>query len=118
MAIPTTGVIDHEVAAYWREHYDLRDILERDWATLGPKVRGKIDIYVGDMDTWYLNNAVYPMEAFLKKAANPSADAVVEDRRPRRALLERARPGLLVPQLREADPRDGTEGADITSWRY
>ena len=33
-----TGVIDKSVAAYWREHYDLRDILERDWATLGPKL--------------------------------------------------------------------------------
>ena len=54
-----TGVIDHDVAAYWREHYDLRYILERDWKTLGPKLKGKIHIYTGDMDNWYLHNAVY-----------------------------------------------------------
>ncbi len=47
-----TGVIDRTVAAYWREHYDLRHILERDWETLGPKLEGKIHIYVGDMDNY------------------------------------------------------------------
>ena len=34
-----TGEIDHNVAAYWREHYDLSYILRRDWATLGPSCR-------------------------------------------------------------------------------
>ena len=37
-----TGEIDHEVAAYWKENYDLRYILERDWNFLGPKFKGKI----------------------------------------------------------------------------
>ena len=32
-----TGAIDPTVAQYWREHYDLRFIMERDWKTLGPK---------------------------------------------------------------------------------
>ena len=30
-----TGDIDHDVAEYWRENYDLRHIMERDWKTLG-----------------------------------------------------------------------------------
>ena len=30
-----TGAIEPEVAAYWRDHYDLRHVLQRDWATLG-----------------------------------------------------------------------------------
>src|SRR6185436_8225542 len=30
-----TGVIDPAVAAHWKENYDLRHILERDWKTLG-----------------------------------------------------------------------------------
>ena len=72
-----TGVIDPKVAAYWRENYDLRYILERDWARLGPKVRGKIHLYCGDMDNYYLNNAVYLMEDFLKAAKNPPAEAEV-----------------------------------------
>ena len=53
-----TGDINHEVAAYWRENYDLRHILERDWDKLGDKLKGKIHIYCGDMDNYYLNNAV------------------------------------------------------------
>jgi hypothetical protein len=66
-----TGEIDSEVANYWKENYDLRYILQRDWATLGPKLKGKIHIYCGDMDNLYLNNAVYLMEGFLKTTNNP-----------------------------------------------
>jgi hypothetical protein len=68
---PSTGAIDPEVAAYWRQHYDLRYILERDIATLGPKLVGKLHFAVGDMDTWYLNNAVHLMEDFLDSTKNP-----------------------------------------------
>ena len=57
-----TGVIDRNVAEFWRENYDLSYILKRDWAKLGPKLEGKIHIYVGDMDNYYLNNAVYLIE--------------------------------------------------------
>jgi hypothetical protein len=72
-----TGAIDAEVAGHWREKYDLRQILERDWATLGPKLRGKLHVYCGDMDNYYLNNAVYLLEEFLEKA-DPPADAFVD----------------------------------------
>ena len=66
-----TGVIDHKTAEYWKEHYDLNAILQRDWTTLGPKVRGKIHLYVGSDDTYMLNNAVYLMEDFLKTTGTP-----------------------------------------------
>jgi hypothetical protein len=66
-----TGEIDHVVAEYWRENYDLTHILKRDWATLGPKLEGKLHIYVGDMDNYYLNNAVYLAEEFLESTAEP-----------------------------------------------
>jgi PEGA domain len=68
---PSTGEIDPEVAGYWKEHYDLRYILERDIATLGPKLAGKLHFAVGDMDTWYLNNAVHLMQEFLDSPRNP-----------------------------------------------
>ena len=45
--------------------------LKRDWKTLGPKLEGKIHIYCGDMDNYYLNNAVYLVEEFLKSSTNP-----------------------------------------------
>jgi hypothetical protein len=66
-----TGEIDPVVAEYWRENYDLTHILKRDWATLGPKLEGKLHIYVGDMDNYYLNNAVYLAEEFLESTAEP-----------------------------------------------
>jgi hypothetical protein len=66
-----SGEIDHEVAEYWKENYDLRYILERDWDTIGPKLEGKVHVYCGDMDNYYLNNAVYLMEDFLESTTNP-----------------------------------------------
>ncbi|HTP68111.1 MAG TPA: hypothetical protein VMJ35_04345 [Dongiaceae bacterium] len=68
---PATGEIDREVANYWKEHYDLRYILQRDIATLGPKLVGKLHFAVGDMDTWYLNNAVHLMQNFTDSPQNP-----------------------------------------------
>ena len=66
-----TGVIDHHTAEYWREHYDLDAILQRDWMTLGPKLQGKLHLYVGSDDTYFLNDAVYLMEDFLKQTGTP-----------------------------------------------
>lgn len=68
---PASGVIDPEVAVYWKEHYDLRFILQRDIATLGPKLAGKMHFAVGDMDTWYLNNAVHYLQDFLDSVKSP-----------------------------------------------
>ena len=96
-----------------------RHILQRDWETgLGAKLAGKLHIYVGDMDNYYLNNAVYLVEDFLKTTKNPPYDGRGRLRRPRRALLERrphARQRVLAPALppdvraedRRADPEDG-----------
>ena len=75
---PETGEIDHETAAYWKNNYDLHEFLRSKWETVGPKVAGKIHIATGDMDTYYLDNAVYLMEEFLTSATGPRADAVVE----------------------------------------
>jgi hypothetical protein len=75
---PRSGEIDPEVAEYWREHFDLRYILERDWETIGPKLEGKIHIYTGDMDTHYLNNAVVLMERSLEKTTDPFYGGVIE----------------------------------------
>jgi len=68
---PRTGTIDSTVASYWKEHYDLSYIMRRDWSTLGPKLVGKLHIAVGDMDTWYLNNAVHMVQDYLDSPQNP-----------------------------------------------
>jgi hypothetical protein len=68
---PATGAIDHGVAAYWKQHTDLNAYLERRWKEIGPKLAGKIHIWTGDMDTYYLNNAVHLLEDYLKTTSAP-----------------------------------------------
>ncbi len=66
-----TGVIDPEVADYWRDNYDLLEHLKRNWATLGPKLVDKLHIYTGTMDNFYLNVAVREMQAWMETTENP-----------------------------------------------
>jgi hypothetical protein len=66
-----TGAIDPEVADYWKEHYDLSYILQRDWTTLGPKLVGKLHFKVGTRDTFYLDGPVRLIQKFLETTNNP-----------------------------------------------
>ena len=124
-----TGVIDPEVAAYWRENYDLRHILERDWKELGPKLVGKIHIFAGDMDNFYLNNAAYLTEAFLESTTDPYYDGLVDygDRAEHCWNGDHDNPNQIsrlryntfyLPKILERMERTAPEGADLTSWRY
>ena len=72
-----TGEIDPEVARYWKEHYDLRYYLETHWPEIGEHLKGKLNIYTGDMDTYYLNNAVVLLERFLEKTKDPYYDGII-----------------------------------------
>ena len=63
---PRTGVIDREVTTAW-ERYDLRLVLARQWETLRPKLDGKLTIWVGEMDDYYLNEAVHLLDDFLRE---------------------------------------------------
>lgn len=73
---PITGKIDHHVAAQW-EKYDLKKVLAQNWATLGPKLQGKIWIWTGDMDGLLSNVATRFFKAFLDKTENPKSDAKI-----------------------------------------
>ena len=123
-----TGEVDPLTAAYWRDHYDLAHILRRDWPTLGPKLRGKLRIYVGDMDNYYLNNAVYGVEEFLENA-DPPADAVVEygdraehcwngDHTRANAYSRLRYPQMVLPWVVERILDTAPPDADVDSWRY
>jgi len=50
-----TGEIDGEVAAAWK-NYDLRLILQKEWSTLAPSLKGKIHIYVAEDDSYGLDD--------------------------------------------------------------
>lgn len=122
-----TGRIDPVTAAYWKENYDLSYILQRDWATLGPRLRGKLRLYVGDMDNYYLNNAVYEVEKFLR--TKPEAEAVVDygdrdehcwngDQMRANAYSRLRYPQMVLPWAVERMLRTAPPGADLRSWRY
>jgi hypothetical protein len=124
-----TGDIDPEVAQYWKENYDLRYILERDWPTLGPKLKGKLHIYCGDMDNYYLNNAVYLMEDFLKKTNNPFYGGEVDygDRAEHCWNGDHENPNyvsrlryntMYLPRILKRISESAPAGADTKSWRY
>jgi len=124
-----TGEIDPEVATYWKENYDLRHILKRDWNRLGPKLEGKINIYCGDMDNYYLNNAVYLMEDFLESTEEPYYNGQVDygDRAEHCWNGDHSRPNatsrlryhqMFIKKAVERINISAPENADLNSWRY
>jgi hypothetical protein len=124
-----SGEIDPEVAEYWRENYDLGYILERDWDTLGPKLKGKIRIYCGDMDNYYLNNAVYLVEDFLENTTDPYYDGDIDygdraehcwngDHTQPNAISRLRYHQMYAPVMVERMLANHPPGADLSSWRY
>ena len=124
-----SGDINHEVAEFWKENYDLRYILERDWDKLGDKLKGKIHIYCGDMDNYYLNNAVYLMEDFLESTTDPYYDGEVDygDRAEHCWNGDHENPNYIsrlrynsmyVPKIMKRILESAPKDADLTSWRY
>lgn len=67
-----TGDVDPTIVAYWHDHYDLAHIVQSTWAERGPELRGKIHVFVGTADTFYLDGAVHKLDALL---ASLHADA-------------------------------------------
>lgn len=124
-----TGDIDQEVAQYWKENYDLRYIMERDWNKLGENLKRKIHIYCGDMDNYYLNNAVYLMEDFLESTTDPyyEGEVLYGDRAEHcwngdpelpNAISRLRYNSMYVPKIMKRIAESAPKGADLTSWRY
>ena len=124
-----TGEINKKVAQYWKDNYDLVHIIQRDWPKIGNKLAGKIHLYVGDMDNYYLNNAVYTAEEMIKKLENPKCNCEVDygDRAEHCWNGDHNNPiwisrlryhQLFIPKWAEEVKSRAPQGADLTSWRY
>jgi hypothetical protein len=124
-----SGEIDPKIAAYWREHYDLTHIIQRDWPKLGRDLQGKIHIYVGSADTFYLNDAVYFAQATLESLRNPSYDGEVAygdraehcwngDPKLPNAYSRLHYDFMYLPKIMERIAKTAPAGADLSSWRY
>jgi hypothetical protein len=123
-----TGVIDPAVAEYWREHFDLSYIIGRDWQTLAPKLQGKIHLYVGNGDNYYLTDSVYFGQERLESLQPPYGGTVAYGDRAEHCWNgDPKAPNaysrlhynfeylpLILKRIRAAAPA----GADLKSWRY
>ena len=112
-----TGKIDPNVAAYWKEHYDLRSIIEKSWGTLGPKLANKVNVYVGDADSYYLNMGVHLLDESLKKVTAPKFGGEI--------VFQPMAPHCWGPPMNELMvkmtahmEKFAPAGADLKSWRY
>ncbi|WP_339730365.1 alpha/beta hydrolase-fold protein [uncultured Gimesia sp.] len=73
-----TGTIDSQVVETWKA-YDIRLILETNWKKLAPQLAGKIHVFMGDQDTFYLEGATVLLKQTLDRLnENIAADSVVE----------------------------------------
>jgi len=119
-----SGTIDPEVAKYWKEHYDLSAIMQRDWKTLGPKLAGKLHFYVGEADTFYLDRAVHLMYDWMEKTTDPYYRGTFEFgmRKPHCYTGDYdASVGWLqhyLPKMIRHIEETAPPGADLKSWKY
>jgi hypothetical protein len=119
-----SGEIDHKVADYWKEHYDLTHIMERDWASLGPKLAGKLHICVGDADSFYLDRAVHLLQDFMESTSTPYYRGTFDfgARKPHcYAGAFDPKVGLTqhyVPDMVKHMEETAPKGADLASWKY
>lgn len=76
---PRTGALNQDVLRAWAA-YDIRALLERRWAELGPRLRGKLHIVVGGADTFHLTGPTQRLCTFLKTAGSDATCEVVPGR--------------------------------------
>ena len=114
-----TGAIDHTVVQYWRDNYDLLYYLQRNWSTLGPKLVDKLHVYVGNMDSFFLDRATRELEAWMKTTQNPHYEGyfVYGDQKPHCW----SGPGTSADRLKEMAEfglRKMPPGTTTPWWRY
>jgi S-formylglutathione hydrolase FrmB len=73
---PKTGAINKAVTEEWKKH-DLRIVLEKIWPDYGPKLQGKLHVWVGDADDYFLNNAVHRFKAAADKLQSPKFEGEI-----------------------------------------
>ena len=73
---PNTGDIDRNAVEHWKK-YDLRMVLEENWKTLAPRMQGRLNIFVGEADNYFLNHAVHMLGNFLEKADPPAKSRIM-----------------------------------------
>jgi putative esterase len=115
-----TGKIDRNVANYMRDNgYDLTEYVRANFATLGPKLDGKLNFMSGEMDNFYLNLGVYDFEDMLKTTATPGFKARFEYGRPKKGHNWHyvSFSGMLL-EMADHIKRTAPAGEDMSGWNY
>jgi len=115
-----TGKIDHQVAEYMRAHgYELTEYTRSNWATLGPKLLGKLNFFSGEMDNFYLNLAVYDYQDMLKASRDPHYEGRFEFGRPKQGhswhLTDFAQ---MIREMAQTIAANAPAGEDTAQWHY
>ena len=115
-----TGVIDRSVADYMKEHgYDLTSYLREHWAAIGKMLEGKLHFYCGDMDSFYLNLAVYRLEDFLKSTQNPNFGGSFDYGHPMKGHgIRPTSTGDMLRAMAVQIAKNSPSATDAESWQY
>jgi len=129
-----TGTINASVAKEWRAKYDLSAYLGEKWQQIGHDLQGKLHVFVGSMDNFYLNVAAFLLQNRLEQCCNhPPHDAEFRFGTFHGRGYGHAWSGLNGSSLAMVDAtlharmthlltdhmlRTAPPGADVTSWRY
>lgn len=115
-----TGKINGQAVAYAREHgYDLTYYLKQHWSKLGPKLKDKLHVYVGDADNFYLNLGVYKFQDFLEQTKNPHYEGTIEYGRPMKGHgWQPMETSEMLKQMARHIMEHAPEDADTQMWQY
>jgi hypothetical protein len=115
-----TGRIDHAVATYMRDHgYDLAAYLHDQWPRIGGQLAGKLHVYSGDMDNFYLNLAVYRLQEVLEALRSPAYGGSFTYGRPMKGHgIRPTSTGDMLRTMAAAIARNAPAGADTGAWHY
>ena len=115
-----TGEINPEVAKYWKENFDLLYHLRTNWATLGPKLAGKVHVFCGDMDSFYLNVPVVALRDWMKTTSNPHSTGffLFGDGKGHSYRRERGTEAKRILEMADYILRTKPEGTSTPWWQY
>ncbi len=113
-----TGAINADVARAWRD-FDIRDYLDRNWTKVGPDLKGKIHVYCGDMDNYYLNLAVYLLQDFLEGTKDPAYGGSFQYGRPLKGHgWQPMSDANLIREMASTIKNNAPAGEPVTAWNY
>jgi len=115
----STGKVDKDVVAYWRDHWDLLVYLKRNWSTVGPELKDNLYFFAGDADTYFLNNSTMELDAWLKTTSAPHSQAkfMYGNLKPH-CWQGPVMPAQRVIEIAQHIQRHKPEGADTPWWDY